>query len=197
MGSLQLGPVNLFVINSALFLDKKTSYIIALGGCVPEFFYCALAVFANQYVLANARLIFLLKIIFIVVLITIGLVLFFKRQSVVRPDNGPHLKKTSALKFFFKGFSLAILNPQLMPFWMFVLIYFNGISFLQVLSTYQKIAFIAGAGLGAFMLLFFFIYLVTKNRGTILRYVNNKYYHKALSLFFFVIAAHQIWLLMN
>ena len=64
-GSLQLGPVNLFVINSTLFRNRKTAYYVAIGGCIPEFIYCALAVFANSYLLEYQWLIYSFKLIFI------------------------------------------------------------------------------------------------------------------------------------
>ena len=47
IGSLQLGPVNLFVIDTALNKNKANAYWVALGGVMPEFMYCALAVYSG------------------------------------------------------------------------------------------------------------------------------------------------------
>jgi threonine/homoserine/homoserine lactone efflux protein len=196
VGSLQLGPVNVFVINSALYQGKKIAYLVAIGGCIPEFIYCALAVYANNYLLEYDWLIFLFKLAFIIILIIVGFTFYFKKQSILTAKKQT-VFKTQPLQHIFKGFSLAILNPQLLPFWMFVQVYFNSISFLPVQSNPQKISYIFGSGVGAFILLGFFIFIVLKHREKILNYVNHKYYFKALSLLLFAIAGHQIWLLVN
>lgn len=196
IGSLQLGPVNLFVINSALYQHKRTAYFVAIGGCIPEFIYCALAVFANSYLIEYKSLIFLLKIVFIIVLIIIGFNFYFKKQSNVAVKNETNLNE-QPIQHIFKGFSLAALNPQLLPFWIFIQVYFNSIEFLQIKSNLHKFSYILGSGVGAFILLTFFIYITLKYKQTILRYINNKYYFKALSLLFIALAGHQIWLLTN
>jgi len=196
LGSLQLGPVNLFVINCALFESKRTAFFVAIGGCIPEFIYCALAVFANGYLLEYGGLITAIKIVFIALLIAIGITLYFKKQSTVIQKYESSAAKPS-IKYIFKGFSLAILNPQLLLFWIFVQVYFNSISFLQIQSNLQKISYIMGAGIGAFILLASFIIVVMKYREAILRYLNNKYYFKVLSVLLVAIAIQQIWLLSN
>lgn len=196
IGSLQLGPVNLFVINSTLQSGRKTAYYIAIGGCLPEFIYCALAVFANSYLLNYEWLIITFKIAFIVVLIIVGLVFYFKKQSSVTIKNDIHVTQ-KPMQHIFKGFSLAALNPQLLPFWMFVQVYFNSTKFLEIQSNLQKFSYILGAGVGAFILLALLLQIVSKYKQIFLRYLNNKYYFKALSLLFFAIAGHQIWLLIG
>lgn len=196
IGSLQLGPVNIFVINSALYQEKKIAYLLAIGGCIPEFFYCTLAVYANNYLLEYDWLIFLFKLAFIVILIITAFTFCFKKQSIVMTKKQVTFR-IQPLQSIFKGFSLAILNPQLLPFWMLIQVYFNSIWFLQTKSNSQKFSYILGSGVGAFILLSFFIVIVIKYRDAILKYMNNKYYNKALSLMFFAIAIHQIWLLIN
>ncbi len=196
VGSLQLGPVNIAVINSALYDNKKATYYIAIGGCIPEFIYCSIAVFANNYLLEYERLIFLFKIAFIIILIIVGFTIFFKKQSEVLSKKETTLNK-KPIQYLFKGFLLAILNPQLLPFWMFIQVYFSSIPFLRIQSNLQKISYILGSGVGAFILLAFFIIIALKYRETILKYINNKYFFKALSLLFFALAGHQTWLLIN
>lgn len=196
IGSLQLGPVNLFVINTALYTNKKNAYFVAIGGCIPEFIYCSLAVIANNYLLEYGWLIFLLKITFIIILIIVGLTFYFRKQTTIDVKEERTIKE-EPIQNLVKGFSLAILNPQLLPFWIFVQVYFNSISILTIQNNAHKLAYILGSGVGAFSLLSFFIYLVIQYRETILKYLNNKYYFKALSLLFFVIAGYQLWLLIK
>lgn len=196
IGSLQLGPVNLFVINSVLHDGKKAAYFIAIGGCLPEFIYCALAVFANNYLLNYEWLIITFKIAFIVVLLIVGFVFYFKKQSSITIKNDI-LANQKPIQHILKGFSLAALNPQLLPFWVFVQVYFNSTKFLEIQSNLQKFSYIMGAGIGAFILLALLVQIVSKYKQIFLRYLNNKYYFKALSLLLFVIAGHQIWLLIS
>lgn len=39
LGSLQLGPVNLAVIQKTLNKGIKLAFFLAAGGCLPEFIY--------------------------------------------------------------------------------------------------------------------------------------------------------------
>lgn len=196
VGSLQLGPVNLFVINSALHDGKKEAYYIAIGGCLPEFIYCAFAVFANTYLLDYEWLFLTFKIAFIIILFIVGFVFYFKKQTHISIKQSIHPKQRPT-EHILKGFFLAALNPQLLPFWVFVQVYFNSIKFLVIESNLQKLSYILGAGVGAFILLALLILAVCKYKQIFLRFFNNKYYFKALSLLLFVIAAHQIWLLID
>jgi threonine/homoserine/homoserine lactone efflux protein len=96
---------------------------------------------------------------------------------------------------FLKGFSLAALNPQLLPFWIYVQLQFNSVKPLRIISNLNKISFVIGAGIGSLLLLVCFIFAVTKYKETFLKYLNNKHYYKVLSLLFLILASHQIWLL--
>ena len=192
VGSLQLGPVNLFVINTVLYSNKRAAMWVALGGSLPEFLYCGLAVYASVFLqqLAVFQLVF--KFVFIAVLISIGLVFLFKKTNTVNVDKTIIYTKKKAIKYFLKGLSLASLNPQLLPFWLVVYVYFNSINFLKIKSELYNFSFILGAGCGAFMLLSFLIILVAKYKVSIIRYSNNKYYFKVLSIVFFIIAIQQL-----
>jgi threonine/homoserine/homoserine lactone efflux protein len=198
IGSLQLGPVNLFVINTVLFDSKTKAYYIALGGILPEFVYCSLAVFANQFFLNSPVFSFWIKIIFSVVLIVIGFFLLFKKtgsQTITAIKNEEHIVNKGQLVL--KGFSLAILNPQLLPFWIFIQVYFNSISFLTISTAAHQMAFVIGSGAGAFILLAFFIMVVQNWKTKILQFINNKYYFKLLAGLFFIVALQQILTIIN
>ncbi len=49
VGSIQVGPVNLTVIQTVLQRRLKDGILVALGGCVPELFYAAAAVWAGMW----------------------------------------------------------------------------------------------------------------------------------------------------
>lgn len=192
IGSLQLGPVNLFVIDTTLNKHKANAYWVALGGIIPEFMYCALAVFSASYFMNNPVILFSFKIGLIAVLTTVGVMYLFKKHKVLKLESSTKTNDSSKTKHFFKGFALAGLNPQLLPYWMFVMVYFNSIKFLELKSETDKLAYIVGAGFGALLLLIFIILTIHKFKANILIYLNNKYYYKALGILFIAISLQQL-----
>lgn len=191
IGSLQLGPVNLFVIDTALHQTKKNACWVSLGGVLPEFIYCALAVYAGTWFVHNSSLFLCFRIVLISVLTLLGLVYFFKKPKPAVPVSEAPVNAKAATSYFLKGFSLAILNPQLLPFWIFIMVYFNSIHFLEMKTQLDKLAYVTGAGLGAFILLFSIILMVHRFKVRILTFLNNTYYNKALGLLFIAIAIQQ------
>lgn len=192
IGSLQLGPVNLFVIDATLNTNKKSAYWVAFGGVIPEFIYCALAVYLGNYFLINPTIFLVFKILLILILTILGIIFLFKKNKKFEIEFQQKEITMSNTKSFFKGFTLAILNPQLLPFWMFVMVYFNSITFLELKSDFDKLAYILGAGLGALFLLISIILTVNKLKSKFLNFLNNKYYYKVIALLFFLIALQQL-----
>ena len=192
IGSLQLGPVNLYVINTVLYQNKKAAFFVAIGGCIPEFIYCGLAVYANHFIQESITINYSFKIAFILILITISVLFFFKKKSAKISLNSDDTNYQSNIKSVLKGFSLAAFNPQLLPFWIFILIYFNSVSFLSIITDVQRFSFILGAGVGAFVLLITLTALVHKYKTSILKYMNTTYYYKVLSILFLLIAIQQL-----
>ena len=192
IGSLQLGPVNLFVIDTTIKKNKKCAFWVAVGGVLPEFIYCALAVFSGGYFTRNQTTFFVFKIFLIVVLTIVAFVYFFKKQESKIINTQANKVQLYPATFFVKGFSLAILNPQLLPFWMFTMVYFNSIELLTLQSELDKFSYIFGAGFGAFILLIVIILTINKYRERVLHLINNKYYYRALAILFFAIAIQQL-----
>lgn len=195
IGSLQLGPVNMFVIDSTLTKNKKSAYLVAIGGCLPEFVYCGLAVFTGSLFLHHATIFFAFKVLLVVFMTVIGC--FYLLKKPVDKVNSTQPPARSYFGNFLKGFSLAILNPQLLPFWLFMMVYFQSINFLEIKSLVDKFAYIAGAGLGAFALLALIISTIEKFKTKITVYLNNKYYNKFIALLFFAIAIQQLISILN
>lgn len=193
IGSLQLGPVNLVVIDATLNKTKNSAYLLALGGIIPEFIYCGLAVYSGAYFLSNPTIFTVFKILLIIVLTTVGILYLFKKHKSISLGSKEEVSETTKVNYFMKGFTLAILNPQLLPFWMFIMVYFNSIDFLGLKTELDKLAYILGAGFGAFLLLFSIIITINKFKTRILTYLNNKYYYKVLGTLFICIALQQLF----
>ncbi len=193
IGSLQLGPVNLFVIDTALNKNKNSAYWVAFGGIIPEFIYCGLAVYSGTYFLNNPTILIAFKILLIIILISVGVIYLLKKHKSLSLESKETVSEPTKVSYFMKGFSLAILNPQLLPFWMFVMVYFNSLNFLELKTELHNLAYITGAGFGAFLLLFSIILTINKFKTRILTYLNNKYYYKVLGVLFICIALQQLF----
>ncbi|MEQ1733049.1 MAG: LysE family transporter [Bacteroidia bacterium] len=197
VGSLQLGPVNLYVINTTLQHGKKPAFMVAIGGVLPEFIYCALAVYANEFLLQNTTVNYIFNLLFIVLMWCIGAVLWFKKHTPVVIQHNVEISNTTAFSYVFKGVSLAMLNPQLLPFWIMVQVYFNSTHLLQLQTEAHKLAYIVGAGLGALLLLISLIGVVTKYKKNVVSLMNNRWYYKVLAVLFIAIAIQQLVTLIN
>jgi len=192
IGSVQLGPVNLFVIDTAIKRNEKVAVWVAIGGIIPEFIYCFLAVYSGSYFMSNPIVFLVFRVILIVVLFLVGVIYMFKKHKILNIETEQVSVKLSKTKHFFKGFILAFFNPQLMPFWIFVMVYFNSIYFLELKSDADRFAYILGAGFGALLLLTIIILTVNKFKAKLLFYLNNKYYFKVLGLLFIAISLQQL-----
>jgi threonine/homoserine/homoserine lactone efflux protein len=194
IGSLQLGPVNLSVIDTAIHQNRKNAFWVAVGGSLPEFIYCFLAVFAGSFLINNPTFFKTLKIIIAIILIVLALFYFFKKNKeskVLEEKSVEHHQ--NLLKNFSKGFSLGMLNPQLMPFWLSVQVVFNSYSFLVIDEKIDYFFFILGAGLGAFLLLIFIVFTITQYKNIILKFLSNNLYNRILAILFLLIGLQQIY----
>ena len=142
--------------------------------------------------MSNPTIFLVFKIVLITVLVTVGIIYLFKKHKSFTLESPQKNIESSKMKHFFKGFTLAGLNPQLLPYWMFVMVYFNSIKFLEIKSEFDKLSYILGAGLGALILLISIILTIKKFKTRILTYLNNKYYYKALGILFIAISLQQL-----
>lgn len=196
IGSLQLGPVNLSVIDAAIHQNRKNAFWVAVGGSLPEFIYCFLAVFAGSFLVNNPFLFKVLKVVIVIILIILSFYYFFKKNKEPNISENKNLHSDNKyLKSFSKGFSMGILNPQLMPFWLSVQVFFNSYSFLIIDEKIDYFFFILGAGLGAFLLLIGIIFTITKYKQVIMKFLSGNLYNKLLGILFLLIGLQQIYLL--
>ncbi|MCU0439224.1 MAG: LysE family transporter [Raineya sp.] len=194
IGSLQLGPVNLSVIDTAIHQNRKNAFWVAVGGSLPEFIYCFLAVFAGSFLINNPFLFKILKAVIASILIILAFFYFFKKNKKTNIlDAKTNTSKTNLLKNFSKGFSLGILNPQLMPFWLSVQVLFNSYSFLVIDEKIDYFFFILGAGMGAFLLLISIAFTITRYKDLIMRFLSNNLYNRILGILFLLIGLQQIY----
>jgi threonine/homoserine/homoserine lactone efflux protein len=185
-GSLQVGPVNYFVMETGLRQNRMAAILVAAGGSIPEFIYSVLAITIGISLQQTPTFFLAFKWITIALLLGLSIYYFFKK--VVQNAQSDFSKKGS----FLKGFTLGLLNPQLLPFWLVVYTSFFTSTGLSITSLSEQIAFITGTGIGAFGLHLCLIYLVRTNKERLEKWINFPYFNRFLSAFFLLLAFLQI-----
>lgn len=192
-GSVQLGPVNLLVIDTSLFMSRRQAVWVAAGGSLPEFIYCSIALYLNAYLERFEGLLYILKIIFTCVLFVYAIIYLCKKKS--EQVTKIYESRKESIENVFKGFTMGLFNPQLLPFWMAIQFYFNSTRHLKIETSIDNIAFVLGSGIGAFLLLWMLILAINKHKLTVLKFAKSQYYYKAISILLFAIATRLLFTL--
>jgi threonine/homoserine/homoserine lactone efflux protein len=185
MGSVQLGPVNLAIMQDVLNGRKKAGLIIGAGVCLPEFIYSAFALFASAWLLKRHTLLVTLEWAIVPVMIGLGILNMFKKKK--QEEISEKGKSTD----FFKGFILSALNPQLLPFWLAILVMLNGYEFFRITTIADKLCFVAGTGAGEFGLISLVVWLTARHREFLLSKLHKWNLNKVFGWFFIVLALVQ------
>jgi threonine/homoserine/homoserine lactone efflux protein len=183
-GSVQPGPVNLAVVQTTLTRNFKTGIWVALSGTFPEIIY-TIAALKSYAFLAKHQVIFeVLDLATIPFFLIAGFYSFYSS-----PESDQKRTVSTGRKEVFKGFAAGILNPQLLPFWLVVLVYLN--SFFRMETFGSQLSFVLGAAMGAFLILLLFACLAhrfqEKLPGLFSRYPLNK----VIGLFFISMSLFQ------
>ncbi|HNT80612.1 MAG TPA: LysE family transporter [Bacteroidia bacterium] len=146
IGSLQPGPVNLFVLRKSM--QRHSYWSAAIGGSIPEILYCGLAVWFSSLIefipLQSLR-------IFLIIFFVVTAFYLLKVESSQMDMNDDSSDKKH--KLFFQSFVLAIFNPLLLVYWISMLSYVNLYSLSPVGNISNECSFILGTAFGAFLLL--------------------------------------------
>lgn len=185
-GSLQLGPVNLMVIRSVLRRNFQRGLWIALGGCLPEMIYAAAAIGAEVRLENYQQLWKWLEWGAVPMLFIVGMVIFFTPNRVVKLENTPQSLS------FLKGLTLGLLNPQLFPYWLVMLVQFKMYQGLSVQTLSEQIAFTLGTAAGALGLLITVAYLTSRFRESLLEKLGKLNVNRFLGILFVVLAVVQL-----
>jgi threonine/homoserine/homoserine lactone efflux protein len=191
LGSVQAGPLNVSVLNTAISQNRRNALYVALGGVVPEFFYALLALVTVHNFSKYSSVLFWLKLVFILLLFVLALLYFFKKTSQIVVTENKITAEIKPFKSFIKGIIIAGFNPQLLPFWIAVLIAFSGIQLLQVSTIVDQFCFCFGATIGALGLQITLI-LLTKRFSAFLNFVvQHRLFNKCLAILFLLLAIQQ------
>lgn len=186
-GSVQLGPVNLAVIQASLNRSFNVALWLALGGCLPEIAYAWIALKSVHFFEQYPDIQSIISTALIPIFVLIGIFTLQKKpsnQTIQQPKYG---KRISVMK----GFLLALLNPQLLPFWAVILMYFNGFSFLKISTLSHQVAFLLGTALGALGILVVFAFVAHRQKERLLQYIQPRRVNQIIGWIFIGLAIIQ------
>jgi len=168
LGSVQLGPVNTCVIRTTIYKGIGPAFRVALGGIIPEIMYSLFAVLVIQFAVAYTNWLPAMNTIASIAIGGYGIYLLF--QANKKTVEYESQEKNGNQKPFWMGFTLALLNPMLLPFWTAVLTRLQDMELFKVSNFQYQLAFILGSATGAFCILSLFIAFTHRNRKWIRRF---------------------------
>ncbi len=184
-GSIHLGTVNVAVIETTLSKNVQAGLWLAAGGSLPEILYTIIAIWGQSYLQKNTQITQFLNWLVVPVFLIIGLMYVFQKpkpktiQAVSNADGN-----------FLKGFWLALVNPQLLPFWLVVATYIGSQYAMSNFSI--QFAFVSGAALGAFAILCIFAFISQKLQSKISPFLNKYPLNKIVGGIFIAMALIQL-----
>ncbi len=185
VASLQLGPVNLRVIQSTIQLGKGYALRVGFGGSLPELLYAGIAFYITELIDFDSFNNIWLSFITLPVFIFLAVYNFRKKDT--QNIKNPKILSPSHRKGFFEGFVLAMLNPQLITFWLVIIAFFKTKGLLVDVTFAQQFFFVAGTALGAFALQLTFIALANKYKNQIMEKM-GKNFNKIIGGLFLLLA---------
>ncbi|POY38000.1 hypothetical protein C3K47_05605 [Solitalea longa] len=189
IGSLQLGPVNLTVIQTSVNKDFRAAFWVSIGGCLPEILYAAIAVAGTSLIDPKSSFFFYAGFFMVPLLLGLGI---FKIIKYKEPENTkPQEYPSTLFGDFMKGFTLSIVNPLLLPFWSTVLIYNTSINVFSLDNKMDKCLFVIGAAVGALGLLLLFAGIAHWKKERINKMVNGNI-NKAIGWVFVILGLVQL-----
>ncbi len=183
IGSLQLGPVNMSVIQTAMNKSFKASVFVAVGGCIPEIIYCSVAFSGAGIIIRNPQWLNYFQAASVIIFFCLAVFSF--RKTAGTSEN----IKSSSLSFL-SGFTLGMLNPLLITFWITIIALLDQYNIPVTKNSLTRIAFAAGTAVGAFLLLLMFAAIVSNNRFTFIQR-QQQHINKILGAIFLILAVIQ------
>ena len=148
LGTIPFGPINLSVIDTSFEKGFRAGFTMAIAAAIIEIFQSSIAFFFGRILTKYLEDNIIFRLIVIVILIGFGL--YFLLKSYKKRDTKKRKswfkKELSPLS---KGFLVAILNPQAMPYWTIAFAMLESIEIIEVyLSPACTVALIVGISLG-------------------------------------------------
>jgi L-lysine exporter family protein LysE/ArgO len=151
IGTIPFGPINLAVVKTTVDYDSRSGIELALAASLIEVLQALIAIsfgmFIGSFLDSNVYIQFFLAFVFIALAIFI-----FTRE----PKPALNSITTKSSSFFRKGLLIAGLNPQAVPYWIFVLATISQYFLFQYSGLYL-LSFLVGVFLGKLLALYGFV----------------------------------------
>ena len=193
LGSIHPGPLNLSVIQITLRKNIALGLLMALGGIIPEIIYGYLAV-EGVMIFEKYPLIFqVMKWAVVPILLIMGyLELSKKKKNNDVNDYAFEEISSEKWKTISKGFFLSLFNPQLLPFWIVILVNYQNYNLLKISDLSDKIWFILGTSTGAFALNYVYARIASVKREQIFGLLNQNKFEQIIGWTFMGMGVLQI-----
>ncbi len=177
IGSIHPGPLNLSVIQTTLQKGFYPALLLTLGGIIPEIIYGYLAV-EGVMIFERYPIVFnIMQWAVIPILLFLGIQQIITSRKPKKEINEPDLDSSVGL---FRGFLLSLFNPQLLPYWIVILINYQNYEFLRIKELSDKIFFVLGTSMGAFALNYVYAYITHKQRERIFKYLHQNRFEQII-----------------
>ena len=188
IGSIHPGPLNLSVIQTTLQKGFFPALLLAFGGVIPEIIYGFLAVEGVMIFENHPHVFNIMQWAVVPILLALGIQQIVNSRKSLKIISPTKILDNSALK----GFSLSLFNPQLLPYWIVILINYQSYGFLKINNLFDKIFFVLGTSTGAFFLNYVYAYIAHKHREKIFRYLNENRFEQIIGWTFVLMGLLQV-----
>lgn len=155
LGTIPFGPVNLSVAKTCIDRSFRSAFMFSLAAAIVEIpqSYVALAFGPRVSQLIERSV--LSNILVVAVFFILGLIFFLRKPSQQEKAHGGR-------RDFVRGFFLAMMNPQAIPFWVLVLTYLKSSQHIELtthMATQVVLAFFLGVAGGKLLALLTYAHL--------------------------------------
>ena len=188
VGSIHPGPLNLSVIQMTLKKGLGIGLLVALGGVIPEIIYGYLAVEGIMIFEKYPTVFSIMQWAVVPILLVLGFV-----QINTSKTNKTEIKNTDSnnINSIGKGFLLSLFNPQLLPYWIVILVNYQNYELLKIYTLTDKLFFVLGTSTGAFALNYVYAYITYKQREKIFKYLNQNRFEQIIGWTFILMGLTQ------
>lgn len=188
VGSIHPGPLNLSVIQMTLKKGLGIGLLVALGGVIPEIIYGYLAVEGVMIFEKHPTVFSIMQWAVVPILLVLGFV-----QINASKTNKTEIKNTESnhINSVGKGFFLSLFNPQLLPYWIVILVNYQNYQLLKIYTLTDKLFFVLGTSTGAFALNYVYAYIAYKQREKIFKYLNQNRFEQIIGWTFILMGLIQ------
>ena len=197
VGSIHPGPLNVSVIQTTLQKGVTAALLMALGGVIPEIIYGYLAVEGVMIFEKYPTIFNIMQWVVIPILWSLGIkqiiasgkpkIEIITSKATKNVTTRWASKEIFSREVFIRGFFISLFNPQLLPYWIVILVNYQNYLFLKINDLSDKILFILGTSMGAFTLNYLYAYIAHKQRERIFKYLNQNRFEQIIGWTFVLI----------